>query len=119
MVLRGKQPRLLAISGLIMAVIAVAALIALTATPAKGVEKTEPLSAAQAFSETFAQIAEKVSPAVVFIAVAFIEVEKELKGSPAGFYGPGAGPMDPQGFFRFFFGPGMGEQGDAGTFDAI
>jgi serine protease Do len=121
-----RRSRLLAMGGLTVLAIAATALIALSATPAKGVEKSEPfstaqalsgipvqgvektesLSMAQALSNTFAQIADKASPAVVFI-----EVEKELKGSPAGFYGPGGGPMDPRGFFRYFFGPGMGEPG--------
>lgn len=58
------------------------------------------IATVQAFSDAFAQIAESVSPAVVFI-----QIEKEVRGTPAQF-GHGAIPEE---FFRRFFGPGMPE----------
>ncbi len=60
----------------------------------------ESVAAVQAISDTFAQIAQSVSPAVVFI-----QVEKEARGIPAGF--DGQGMQIPEEFFRRFFGPNM------------
>lgn len=78
----------------------------LSVVPVAGVDKTAALSVVQALSTTFEQVVSKASPAVVHI-----QIEKDLKGSPAAFFGPNAGSRDPQGMYRFFFGPGMGEQG--------
>ncbi|MDX9974595.1 MAG: DegQ family serine endoprotease [FCB group bacterium] len=97
-----------------VAMIAGAAMAAgtLSLTPAKGADLALPapavtpvqsgsLASAQALSDGFATIVEQASPAVVFI-----DVEKDAKGSPAGFFGPGeANPME------FFFGPGMRGRG--------
>lgn len=94
-----KRAGLLSVFGFVTVATAVALAMAFNPSPAKGAVNTEGLPGVQALSDTFAGVSEKASPAVVFI-----EVEKELKGSPASFRG-GMGP----GLFRhFFFGPGMG-----------
>lgn len=115
-----KQVSSLRVSAIVaVAMIAGAAIAAgtLSLTPAKGADLALPAAAApapvvtpaqsgsvasaQQLSDAFATIVEQASPAVVFI-----DVEKDAKGSPAGFFGPGEG--DP---FEFFFGPGMRGRG--------
>jgi serine protease Do len=101
--------------GLLGGVIAAMAVAVFMPAPVKGADSiTETpqtaLPAVDALSDAFAQVAEKASPAVVFI-----EIEKEIKGSPAAFYGPGMQQGDPRELFRqFFFGPGMGDQEERG-----
>jgi serine protease Do len=83
----------------------------LLAAPAKGAAPSETtpvvqaaLPSVDALSSAFERVAAQASPAVVFI-----EVEKEIKGTPASFFGPGTEQGDPGDFFRhFFFGPGQG-----------
>ena len=104
--------RLLTLGGVLGGIVAVVAAVALMSGPVKGAERieaapvaqTESMASAQALSDAFATVAEKASPAVVFI-----EVEKELKGMPAAFYGRGGEQGDPRELFKeFFFGPGTG-----------
>lgn len=110
---RIESVRLLTIGGLLSVVVAAVAAAALMAAPAKGAERVEAAPAAQtqavasvqALSDAFERVAEKASPAVVYI-----EVDKELKGTPAAFYGPGGEQGDPREFFKHFFGPGFGPQ---------
>jgi serine protease Do len=69
-------------------------------TVATTVDSASPsVAAIQAISDGFAEIVDHVAPGVVFI-----EVEKEMKGIPAGSFGQGS-PI-PEEFFRRFFGPG-------------
>jgi serine protease Do len=106
-----KRVRLLTISGLVVGVVAAVAAAMLLAAPAKGAAPSETapavqaaLPSADALSSAFERVADQASPAVVFI-----EVEKEMKGMPASFFGPGTEQGDPGDFFRhFFFGPGQG-----------
>jgi len=108
---RVKRVRLLTISGLVVGVVAAVAAAMVLAAPAKGAAPSETapavqasLPSADALSGAFERVADQASPAVVFI-----EVEKEMKGTPAGFFGPGTEQGDPGDFFRyFFFGPGQG-----------
>jgi len=108
---RMKRVRLLTISGLVVGVVAAVAAAMLLAAPAKGAAPSETapavqaaLPSADALSSAFERVADQASPAVVFI-----EVEKEMKGMPASFFGPGTEQGDPGDFFRhFFFGPGQG-----------
>jgi serine protease Do len=101
----------LTISGLVVGVVAAVAAAMLLAAPAKGAAPSETapavqaaLPSADALSGAFERVADQASPAVVFI-----EVEKEIKGTPASFFGPGTEQGDPGDFFRhFFFGPGQG-----------
>ena len=80
-----------------------------SAAPVTTVDKTGALSVVQALSATFEQVVSKASPAVVHI-----QIEKGVKESPVEFFGPNNGAGDPQGLFRFFFGPGMGQRGVPG-----
>jgi serine protease Do len=80
-----------------------------TVTPATAAHNAEALTMAQAMSTSFEQTAAKASPAVVFI-----QVEKQMKVTPAAWGGPENGPMDPQDMFKFFFGPGQGGPGPGG-----
>ncbi len=95
-----------------MAAVAVVAFALLWGAPAKGAEKTDTpaaLPSVQMLSDSFSAIADKASPAVVFI-----EVDKAPKETPAGFYGPGMGQEGPRDFFFRFFGPNGGNQGMQG-----
>ena len=110
-----KRVRLLTIGGLVVGVVAVVAAVMALAAPAKGAEPSATMPAAHAalpsadaLSGAFERVAAETSPAVVFI-----EVEKEMKGTPASFFGPGSEqgeqPGNPGDMFRyFFFGPGQG-----------
>lgn len=70
------------------------------APPLPDVNRAEALTTARALSGSFAEVVDRVSPAVVFI-----DIEKRMSGTPAQFEfeGPLGPDMDP---FRFFFGPG-------------
>jgi serine protease Do len=83
---------------LALAVVAVAAL--LSAPSSHGEEQSVAVAAVNDLSNAFAAVADKASPAVVFI-----QVEKEFKRMPAAFEGPEWTPFGPDEFFRFFFGP--------------
>lgn len=99
------RPKWFTFGGLAVGIVAAAAMAILSATPAKPVraaDSSQDLNMVNALSNAFGQVAEKASPAVVHI-----RVEKEVKAGPALF--DGRGPMGP-GFFRYFFGPGMGDE---------
>ncbi len=109
---RMKSIRMLTLGCLFGGMAAVIGAVAMVSVPVKGAERsdatpatqTNALPSAQALSDAFAEVAEKASPAVVFI-----DIEKELRGTPAAFYGPGGEQGDPRELFKhFFFGPGMG-----------
>lgn len=63
---------------------------------ASGLDTSGSLATVQQLSDTFAAVAQEAAPAVVFI-----EVEKEVKGSPAGFFWRGPEGLDPGELFGF------------------
>lgn len=63
---------------------------------ASGLDSTGSLATVQQLSDTFAAVAQEAAPAVVYI-----EVEKEVKGSPTGFFWRGPEGFDPGELFGF------------------